>query len=155
MRKTEMKTEKFQQLYDILGPYLKDPHVQEMKQYIQHGKVTTYDHCVSVTKACYKLNRRFHLGADEKVLLSAALLHDFYLYDWHGRDLSDWTHSYKHPMIAAENAIRYLEIDEQVEHAIRVHMWPFTFWRLPKSREAWILVMADKYCSLKETLFQR
>ena len=140
---------------NYLRKLIKDPHVQEMKRYIQHGKVTTYEHCVSVTKACDRLNRRLHLGADERTLLTGAILHDFYLYDWHGRSLKDWTHSYKHPIIACQNAVTYFDVDEDVQHMIRCHMWPFTFWRIPRSREAWILVIADKYCSLKETLFCR
>ncbi len=139
---------------ELTRAYVNDPRFQEMKKYIQHGKVTTYDHSMSVTEVSYRLNRRLGLGADEEVLISSAMLHDFFLYDWH-TDVSDWTHSYKHPMIASENASKYFNIGPEEQHAIQCHMFPYTFWRIPKTRVAWILTMADKYCSLKETLFHR
>ena len=31
--------------------------VNEMKKYIQHGQISTYDHCMSVVKCSYKINK--------------------------------------------------------------------------------------------------
>ena len=56
---------------------------QRMREYIQHGSVTTYQHCKNVALVRFWLNRRLHLHAAETSLAVCALLHDFYLYDWH------------------------------------------------------------------------
>lgn len=69
----------------ILAQYDQHPEVQRMREFIQHGDVTTYQHCKNVVLVSFWLNRRFHLGADETSLAVGAFLHDFYLYDWHKR----------------------------------------------------------------------
>ena len=63
-----------------------DEHVQQMKKYRQHGRITTYDHCADVARLCWKINNKLHLHADRATLVKGAMLHDFYLYDWHSED---------------------------------------------------------------------
>ena len=65
----------------LIRKYKRNKKVKEMKNYIQHGAVSTYDHVESVALLSYLLNRRFHLGARDRVLIAGAILHDFYLYD--------------------------------------------------------------------------
>lgn len=137
----------------LLANLRKDPRVLEMKNYIQHGVISTYDHVESVTRVSYLLNKRLHLGADEKKLVTGAFLHDFYLYDWHNNGES-W-HGFYHPGIACRNAIEHFDIDEGVQNIIRSHMWPLTITILPRCKEAWIVCFADKYISTKETLLNR
>ena len=143
-------------LLTLLKDYLNDPKVLEMKNYIQHGSVTTYEHCKNVTRVSYWLNNRFHLGANEKVLVIGAFLHDFYLYDWHDTSVN-WhrLHGFRHPEFARKNAESYFHIGENVQVIIRRHMWPLTITKLPTSREALIVCIADKYVSSVETIGQR
>ena len=72
-----------ERLYAILKKYDQNPKVQQMREFIQHGDVTTYQHCKNVVLVSCWLNHRLHLGADETSLAVGAFLHDFYLYDWH------------------------------------------------------------------------
>ena len=72
-----------ERLYAILEKYDQNPKVQQMREFIQHGDVTTYQHCKNVVLVSCWLNHRLHLGADETSLAVGAFLHDFYLYDWH------------------------------------------------------------------------
>lgn len=137
----------------MLAKLRKTPKVLEMKNYIQHGRVSTYEHCESVTRASYWINRRFHLGADEKALIDGAFLHDFYLYDWHIS--SEGLHGFYHPGIARRNAVRHFKVNDKVQNIIYSHMWPLTVTSIPRCREAWIVCLADKYISTKETLFNR
>lgn len=58
-----------QQLDAILDQYDRHPAVQQMRQYIQHGSVTTYEHCRNVVLVSYWLNRRLHLGRTKLRLL--------------------------------------------------------------------------------------
>lgn len=91
----------------------------------------------------------------EKELLIGAMLHDFYLYDWHIKDRSHRLHGYHHADRALDNAVRYFDVDERIQHIIWCHMWPLNISRLPKTKEAIIVCIADKICSAKEILFQR
>ena len=139
-----------------LAPLLKHHEVKRMKGFIQHGSVSTYDHCKSVAHASFRLNRALHLHADEKKLVTGAMLHDFYLYDWHHKDGGTHDlHGFIHAGRAADNAEKYFHVGKEIQEIIRSHMWPLNLTRLPRTREAWIVCLTDKYCSLKETLFHR
>lgn len=130
-----------------------DPRCLRMKQYIQHGAISTYDHCMSVAREAFWLNRRWHIHADERELVTAAFLHDYFLYDWHCH--GDHLHGYHHPHIAAVNAGRDFAVSPAVKAAIESHMWPLTLFHAPSSRLAWLVTLADKICSARETLLER
>ncbi|MGN0661750.1 MAG: HD domain-containing protein [Faecalibacterium sp.] len=150
-----------QRLAAILKQYEQHPAVQRMREYIQHGSVTTYQHCKNVVLVSFWLNRRLHLGADETALAVGALLHDFYLYDWHAQGsfhgLSRLLemHGFSHPGYALANARQYFHITPKEQNIIACHMWPLTFRHVPRCREAVIVCLADKYCAMVESMFQR
>lgn len=131
--------------------------VQSMKKYLQHGSVSTYEHSLHVAKICYWIDKSIPLKLDERTLLTSAILHDFYLYDWHSESVNriNRLHGFRHPDVAAENAKKYFHITSKEENAIRSHMWPLTITKVPKSKEAWILCIADKYCAVQEILAGR
>ena len=54
--------------------------VRSMERYIQHGRVTTLQHSLSVAYYSYWLCRRLRLRVDARSLIRGALLHDFFLY---------------------------------------------------------------------------
>ena len=150
-----------EQLYAILEKYDHHPKVQEMREFIQHGDVTTYQHCKNVVVVSCWINRRFHLGADETALAVGGFLHDFYLYDWHKtssfhglRRLFEM-HGFSHPGSACVNAKRYFQITKKEQNIIQSHMWPLTFRHVPTCREAVIVCLADKYCAVVESMFRR
>jgi len=140
------------QLNATIAPYVCDERVRSMEQYVQHGAVSTLDHCRSVAEVSWWIAQRLHVHVDANVLLGGALLHDFYLYDWHG---AGWRHSYRHAERARRNAEAYFGVDKRTQHVIRSHMWPLGITHVPRTREAIIVSMADKIVSLHETLFQR
>ena len=145
----------------ILAQYDQHPEVQRMREFIQHGDVTTYQHCKNVVLVSFWLNRRFHLGADETSLAVGAFLHDFYLYDWHKRSSFRGLrrlfemHGFAHPGSACVNAERCFAITRKEQNIISSHMWPLTFRHVPTCREAVIVCLADKYCAVLESMFQR
>ena len=132
---------------------LKHPVYARLRSYMQHGTVTTYDHSLRVARCAFLLNSRLHIHADEQELVTACLLHDFYLYDWHTR--GDHLHGYHHPKIASVQAKRHFQVSNRVASAIQTHMWPLTLLHVPSSRTAWLLAAADKICSIQETLLYR
>lgn len=125
-----------------------------MKQYIQHGQISTYDHVVSVVRLSFYLNRRLHLGAHDPELVRGAFLHDFYLYDWHENGYVGRFHGLHHPAIALKNAMQRYTLTPVERNIIESHMWPLTFLTFPKCRAALIVCLADKICSCYETIFR-
>ena len=146
MKRDEVKQE-------ILAELLSDRHVQEMKRFKQHGRVTTFDHCLHVANLSYSIDKWLFLHSDLRTLLTGAVLHDFFLYDWHESGHS--MHGFTHPKAASKNARKYFSIDDKTGQVIESHMWPLTFKRFPRSREAWVVCLADKCVSLHETLLRR
>ena len=154
--KKELMDKKKEELRMKLEKYRNHPKIRQMKTYTQHGSITTYDHCERVASMSLKINRKFHVGADEEKLAVGALLHDFYLYDWHDFDGGEHAlHGFTHPEKARQNAVKVFDIDEKEQEIIRTHMWPLTISTVPKSREAIIVCIADKVCSLEETVLMR
>lgn len=144
-----------QEFWEIIKPIWDDERVQSMSKYIQHGKVTTLTHSLRVAKLCYQLDRFFHTHCDKQVLLQAALLHDFYLYDWHQKDDNHRWHGFHHAEVAVKNAKTHFGIDEKTASCIAAHMWPLTLRKWPRYKEAWILTLADKLISIKETILRK
>jgi uncharacterized protein len=107
---------------------------------------------MNVARTSLWLSRKLHLNVDTQPMLVGALLHDFFLYDWHG---AGWRHSYRHAERARRNAVAHFDVDEQTQHVIRGHMWPMGITHVPVTREAVLVNLSDKYNSLHETLFQR
>ena len=130
-----------------------DPKVLRMKQYIQHGQVSTYDHAMDVARMSYTLARGLRLKVREGELVRGALLHDYFLYDWH--DGGHSLHGLTHPALAARNARGDFHLTEREADVIESHMWPLTLRHRPHSREAALVCAADKICSLKETILGR
>ncbi len=136
---------------DILGS---DEFVR-LREFIQHGNVTVYEHCIHVALCAIKINRALYAKSKERELIRGALLHDYFLYDWHNADAPGNTHpklhGFYHPGIALKNATRDFVLSEREKDIIRKHMWPLTV-NPPRCREAWIVCLADKYASTLETL---
>ena len=134
---------------------LSHERVKLMKNFTQHGDVSCYQHCMMVCLYAYMYAKKLNMKIDVKALVRGALLHDFFLYDWHDQAFTpDGLHGFSHPVTAERNARNTFPLTEKERKIIYNHMWPLTFTKIPDSKEAWLVCMADKYCSLKETLLK-
>lgn len=146
------KAKQPEKVQEHLSAYLSDRAVCSMDEFIQHGTTTTLEHCLSVVSASCAIAKKLHLRVNYENLTLGALLHDFYLYDWHTHQDEGALHGFAHPHIACRNAAARFHISPEVQHIIRTHMWPLTLRFVPRSREAIIVCLADKYCSTVETV---
>lgn len=131
---------------DIVNSY----NFKTTRRHTQHGTKSVHSHCYDVAKQSLWFNRKFKLNCQEKDLIRGALLHDYFLYDWHEKNHGK-SHGFYHPGIALENAGKEYQLSPREKDIIKKHMWPMTLIP-PLCREAWVVTAADKYCSLLETL---
>ena len=127
--------------------------VMQMELYTQHGRVSTLDHVLRVARTAVHWSRRLGVRVCEDELIRGALLHDYYLYDWH--DPVNTGHATRHPLRALRKAEEDFSLTDRERNIISAHMWPLPPTRVPLYREAWLVCLADKWCSLEETLFMR
>lgn len=143
--------------YVLLKEYASDildsENFDRTKDYIQHGNMTVNSHCINVAKYSLAISKKLHIPCNQRELVRGALLHDYFLYDWHDKYHRDIRrlHGFYHPGIALRNAAKEYELTKREQDIIKKHMWPLTIVP-PQCREAWIVTMADKYCSLLETI---
>ncbi len=129
---------------------LKSTRFTENKTFIQHGNTTLYQHCISVAYRSIIIAANFNLKVDMRSMVRGALLHDYYLYDWHDKNARCHLHGFHHPRLAYENATRDFHLNVIEQDIIRKHMFPLTLLP-PVHKEGWVICMADKLCSLQET----
>lgn len=159
-RRTEKYRKQYEQrrkFYRLLkenaSDILHSENFQKTRHHIQHGTMPVYRHCLDVAKQSIQINKALGLGCSERDLIRGALLHDYFLYDWHDKNRENYQklHGFYHPGIALKNARKEYHLTRREEDIIKKHMWPLTVVP-PLCREAWVVTAADKYCSLLETL---
>lgn len=118
---------------ELINDLLAHPKVVETRDHMHHS-IPKHDHLLRSVKYSYRFAR--WLGADQRICARAAIIHDI--------DSREGTLT-THGEVAARWAANQGECDE-VCRAIVSHMYPFG--PAPTSREAWVLVFADKAASL-------
>lgn len=152
-------TENFREMTEDI---INHPLFLQLRSCPHHGGDNSlYVHSVSTAKCAYQLARRFHMREDRvRAVTRAALLHDFFGYDWqserHRRYMCRYSgfkrvahmHAFIHGAHAARRADRLFGLDERQRSAITSHMFPLA--PVPKNSEAWVLTLADKLVASKE-----
>ena len=120
-------------------------------EFVQHGSTSTMEHSIDVSYTTYSVCKKLNLNY--KSAARAALLHDFYLYDWHRpvKETGAFLHGLTHPFKAAKNAKKYFNITNMEAGMIKTHMFPLTPLP-PLSPEGWVLTIADKSVSINEII---
>ncbi len=156
-----MKKEYKLEYNEITKDIINNEYFELTKNDLHHGG-SKYDHLIRVSKCSFVLGKFFK--ADIKSVTRAALLHDFFL----GGRKDKVENSYlNHPKTAAENAKRYFNITPLEEEAIKSHMFHHVLIKKilpfinptekakikaskPKSKEGWLVCIADLLVSIKE-----
>ncbi|MGF0032649.1 HD domain-containing protein [Bariatricus sp. SGI.154] len=148
LRRKHREKERF---YEAIKDIAAHPVVLRMKLYPHHGTTNCYQHCMNVAYNNYRLCRFLHL--DARSAARAGMLHDLFLYDWHTHAARTGKHFHglTHPVEAYQNAKKFFALNKIEKDIILNHMWPVTFYRLPRTKEGWITTLTDKYCGVCET----
>ena len=121
-----------------------------MDAYIQHGDTSTLWHSIAVAYFSFLLARRLRLHCQWRSLICGALVHDYFLYDWHIPVKGRRFHGFTHPGEALQNARRDWRPDAVQRDIIEKHMFPLTL-KPPRFLESGLVCLVDKGCSLGET----
>ena len=146
------------QIVDIIYQHgsdiLESPGMRLSDTFMQHGTTSVLLHSLRVTSLALALARNFEIPVDVRALTRGALLHDYFLYDWHKPHPDNVAHGFTHPFTACRNAVRDHAIGELEQHMIKTHMFPMVPL-VPHRREAALLCLADKIVATRETMQRR
>ena len=140
-----------QQILDYGEDILRAPNMDIERHIPQHGGVTCFDHSVAVAVLSLRIARRLRLRLDRRSMVRGALLHDYFLYDWHVSDPSHRLHGFRHAQRALENAERDFLLNPVEADIIRRHMFPLNL-KPPRFQESAVVCCADKVCAAHETV---
>jgi hypothetical protein len=144
-----VKTNNLVLVHELGKEILASDNMKREKRFIQHANVSTYEHSIGVATMSLTLAAIFRVKVDKVSLVRGALLHDFFLYDWHDKTAMPKAHAYLHPLIAFDNAKKEFRLNAIEKNIIQAHMFPLSIV-MPKYKESWIVVMADKICAMNE-----
>ena len=141
-----------QQLLDtVLESLEQEGRLSLEKDFMQHGVTSVYEHSVSVAYMSLRLAKKLHVKVNTTSLLRGALLHDYFLYDWHEKDATHRLHGFYHAGTALKNAKADFNLNDVEENIIARHMFPLNPIP-PRYKEAWLVCLADKYCAAVEVM---
>ncbi len=138
-----------QKLFQYGGDVILSGKLEAEQDFIQHGAVTCYEHSLRVAKMSLEIAHRLSLRVDKRALVRGALLHDYFLYDWHIPDKTHRLHGFSHARTALKKAGRDFKLNRIEKDIIKKHMFPLTITP-PKYLESWIVCLADKICAVEE-----
>lgn len=120
--------------------------------FIQHGDTTVLMHVIAVAIFTLYLAQHFEIEVEKQELIRGALLHDYFLYDWHEKKLKNKVHGFTHPRTAMNRASGdFDDLTEREKNMILRHMFPLTPIP-PRYREGFLLCIADKHVAIQETI---
>lgn len=155
MGKTNFSPEIKEMIEQEISELRQCTRADESRKYFQHGTTSVYAHSLSVVYKSCELAQRWGLKVDYQAMIRGAFLHDYFLYDWHDKEhRHKRPHGFYHPGVALRNALQDVELSEREQNIIKRHMFPLTPIP-PNCLEAWVVCIADKVCSSRETLSGR
>lgn len=128
------------------SPILEHKEFIKTKNIVHHGD-TRFNHSIRVAYIAFLMSKG--LGFDTKSVIRAGTLHDFFLERDDKNIATEAKMFINHPSIAKENAINYFGVNEKEQNIIESHMFPASSVA-PKSKEAWLVTLADKLVALTE-----
>ncbi len=135
------------------GDIIRSEEFKRMFSQRHHIKDSLGRHTVSTARMGLKISdflERRGITVDERKVVRIALLHDLGMLDRNERYKNNYECGRLHPGNSAEAAKKlWPNIDDESLDAIKSHMWPLSL-SVPKTKEAFILCLADKLATMKD-----
>ena len=139
---------RWHEFLDCVPDLIGSREVLSMRAIPHHPGCSCYEHSVFVAYIAYRLARRWRL--DARMAARCGLLHDLYLYNAREPGTHPGNQCFDHPVAAVRNARALCGgLSAKEENIILSHMWPLAK-RRPRSREAAVVNLADKFCATLE-----
>lgn len=140
--------------FDCIKDIIDSCELEKLKNITHHISTTRFQHCLNVSYHNYLICKFF--GFDAKSAARAGLLHDLFYYDRkeYNKHKKNFSHSRFHSLVALENASKLTDINEVERDIIENHMFPSTSG-LPRHKEAYVIIIVDKYCAVLEYLLPK
>ena len=118
----------------------------------KHHTSSLFHHIIAVAYLSYKWAKV--LGLDCESVVRGALLHDFFLYDWHveGKKIKKRflkKHGFTHAKEAYRNADFLFKLNAKEKDIILKHMFPLNI-KAPLYLESWLVNTIDNVVTFKE-----
>ena len=127
-----------------------DEKVKSMANYRHHKSITTHYHSVYVSFYVMRVCDKLHVS-HEREIVRAALLHDFYLYEWY-TEKHEENHIFYHPKESVKNIEAHFgALTPRQKNMVLSHMFP-TSKVMPRYLGSWILTLTDKCCATADYL---
>ena len=108
----KMNYSSYRLLANSCGNLLISDKLRRERQFLQHGVINVFHHSISVALVSMYISKLFNLNVDQTSLIRGALLHDYFLYDWHHKDCSHRWHGYTHAKRALDNAEKDFSLND-------------------------------------------
>jgi len=135
------------------GDILMHPEFYSVGSHTSHKYESRQKHLLNVAYYALKFSRPFK-KLDKKVILRAALLHDFYPYQRLKKYTKYKDHVKQHPIEALKHAQEFFEIGDKEKDIIVHHMWPWDRGR-PRYKESVPVMLADNFAAIMENFYHR
>ncbi len=63
--------------------FFKSLILKKTAKFVQHGDVSVRKHSISVALTALRISHMLPFHTNDKAIVRGALLHDYFLYDWH------------------------------------------------------------------------
>ena len=84
------------EIKDVLKELDEQGRMKYTQKYMQHSDISVYKHCISVAYTSVELADRLAWNVNRRELIRGALLHDYFLYDWHEKNAGHRFHGFIH-----------------------------------------------------------
>lgn len=118
-----------------------------------HLRSDVASHSINTALVCvalWQLLKLLHIRVNPAILIVAALTHDLGMLGRKTKFHSGWQCLSSHPRDSVKILqARWPDTDSKVSEAVQSHMFPL-YIGIPKSREGWLLTIADKLAALTD-----